>query len=219
MVSGMRCGHFIKSLHLIQKCSLLVTALLKAEPEMKHWCLAGHWWGCSKKLERGRKEYQMGKRSTTGGIWLQSLLWAKGLYSAATTPVLLEDKMLCAMHACSQRSQLLDFPGLGCPFSWPSSVPRTWDRMQSSETHTLKVRCGLRHTPPGVESRGHPEARDTGHRRPLQLLLPRNHHYVSPLCLNKVHTLSRLATQPPGKVGVTCLHFIKEGREDSCAHA
>ena len=142
MVSGMRCGHFIKSLHLIQKCSLLVTALLKAEPEMKHWCLAGHWWGCSRKLERGRKEYQMGKRRTTGGIWLQSLLWAKGLYSAAATPVLLlEDKMLCAMHACSQRSQLLDSPGLGCPFSWPSSVPRTWDRMQSSETHTLKVRC------------------------------------------------------------------------------
>ena len=37
--------------------------------------------------------------------------------------------------------QLLDLPGLGCIFSWPSSVPRTWDRTQSNQMHTLKVRC------------------------------------------------------------------------------
>ena len=37
--------------------------------------------------------------------------------------------------------QLLDFPVLGCFFTWPSSVPRTWDRMQNNQMHILKVRC------------------------------------------------------------------------------
>ena len=48
---------------------------------------------------------------------------------------------------------------LGCTFSWPSSVPRTWDRVQNDQSYTLEIRCcqcivSLRHTPPVSEIRG-----------------------------------------------------------------
>ena len=66
-------------------------------------------------------------------------------------------------------------PFRGCTLSWPSSVPRTWDRMWEGQRHILEMECclcigSLKHTslPPCwcLKAEG-PRGCDTGHGRHL----------------------------------------------------
>lgn len=74
-----------------------------------------------------------------------------------------QEAVCCAplLEGCFRGTYSLTF--LGCTFSWPSSVLRTWDRVQKDQSYTGDI-VSLRHTPPVAEIRGGPRARDTGHK-------------------------------------------------------
>ena len=223
----MRCGHFIKSLHLFKNVAFW--SQLSWKPSLK-WSIGA--WQVIHEVIRG--SWKEGGRSTRWGRGGRR----RGCDWLLTVTAVSKGTLFCCNHPSSPSGgqdavcyapllsevQLLDFPGLGCIFSWPSSVPRAWDRMQNNQMHILKVRChqcteSETHALWGWEQRGTLGTWHRAHRHRLQLLFSSNYHYVSNTVLKQSTHIFSFSNTAPHKAGVMCLNFIKEGVEDSCTHA